>query len=50
MSEQHGSDKAAAFRGLVVTAILLFLLVISIVKLTNRAYSSGEGAHATRTK
>jgi hypothetical protein len=48
MSELHGSDKRAAFTGLIVTATLLFLMAFTIVKLTNSAYSNKEGAAETR--
>ena len=34
----HGSDKRAAFIGLVVTAILLFAMAFTIVKLTNAKF------------
>ena len=50
MSEHHASDKRAAFRGLIVTAILLFLMSFTIVKLTSRMYTAGEGSHAAETK
>ena len=50
MSEHHGSDKGAAFRGLIVTAILLFIMSLSIVQLTHRHYMSKEGAEAGKTK
>ena len=50
MSELEPGDKKAAFTGLVVTAVLLFILAFSIVKFTNRLYAGGEGAHAEATK
>ena len=50
MSELHGSDKSAAFRGLVVTAILLFLMSFTIVKLTNQKYAGHEGGEAAQSK
>lgn len=49
MSELQPSDKRSAFLGLVVTAILLFTMAFTIVKLTNAKYA-GEGAHAETTK
>ena len=36
----HGSDMGAAFAGLVIGVIALFLLLGMIVKLTNRSYES----------
>ena len=50
MSHSNGSDKRAAFTGLIVTAVLLFLMSFTIVKLTNRSYASREGAAAEATK
>ena len=49
MSESHGSDKRAAFTGLIVTATLLFLMAFTIVKLTNGAYAK-EGTAAETKK
>jgi hypothetical protein len=49
MSQSHGSDKRAAFIGLVVTAVLLFLMSFTIVKLTSAHYAAkGEAAESTR--
>ena len=48
MSESHGSDKRAAFTGLIVTATLLFLMAFTIVKLTNNAYSHEGSAAETK--
>ena len=42
----HGSDKGAAFTGLIVTAILIFALCFTIVKLTNAKFD----AHAAEAK
>ncbi|HEX6050334.1 MAG TPA: hypothetical protein VFZ21_13725 [Gemmatimonadaceae bacterium] len=42
----HGSDKSAAFSGLIVTAVLLFALCFTIVKLTNAKFDR----HAAETK
>lgn len=44
------SDKGAAFTGLIVTAVLLFLMVFGIVKMTNAKYAGHEGAKAEATK
>jgi hypothetical protein len=41
----RGSDTFAAFAGLVIGAIALFLLLGSIVMLTNRHYAAERGAH-----
>ena len=38
-----GSDKGAAYTGLVVGAVVLFLLVFGIVKLTNNKYAHEAG-------
>ena len=43
----HGSDMGAAFAGLIIGAIALFLLLGTIVKLTNRHYASEKPAAAT---
>ena len=42
----HGSDMGAAFAGLVIGVIALFLLLGMIVKLTNRSYESEKPAAA----
>ena len=42
----HGSDMGAAFAGLVIGAIALFLILGTIVKLTNRHYESEKPAAA----
>jgi len=42
----HRSDKFAAFAGLVVGVVALFLLLGSIVMLTNRHYAAEKGAAA----
>ena len=46
MTNPPPTDKSAAFRGLIVTSILLFLVVISIVKLTNMKYAGHEAGGA----
>lgn len=46
MSQNHGSDKKAAMTGFVVTAVLLFLMAFTIVKLTNAKYAGEKGAAA----
>ena len=42
----RGSDMFAAFAGLVIGAIALFLLLGSIVMLTNRHYAAERGAQS----
>ena len=55
MTEQHtgdhtyGSDAKAAFLGLIIGAIVLFILVFTIVKLTAGKYA-GEKPAATATR
>ena len=39
MSQNHGTDKKAAMTGLVVTALLLFIMAFTIVTLTNAKYA-----------
>ena len=43
------SDTKAAFTGLIIGAIVLFLIVRGIVYLTNQHYA-GEKSHAEATK
>jgi hypothetical protein len=40
----HGSDKAAAFTGLIVGLIALLVMCTTIVKLTNAKYAKHEAA------
>lgn len=40
----HGSDMGAAFLGLVIGLVALFLLLGSIVMLTNRHYAGEKAA------
>lgn len=47
VSSPQPSDKAAAFRGLLVTAVLLFVMAYTIVLLTNRKFASHEPAATT---
>jgi hypothetical protein len=49
MSELEPTDKRAAFTGMIVTAILLFIIAFGISQLTNMKYA-GEGSHAETTK
>ena len=45
-SHSHESDRSAAFRGLILGAIAIAVLVVSIVKLTNAKYA-GEAPAKT---
>ena len=47
MSELQPPDKRAAFIGLIVTAILLFVVAFSIVQLTNSHYAGEKAAAGT---
>lgn len=49
MSSQHTSDQGAAFKGLIVTAFLLFAMAFGIVKWTNAKYASHGAAKAGAT-
>lgn len=40
------SDKPAAFRGLIITALLLLVMCYTIVQLTNRKFASHQAAAA----
>ena len=52
MSHPHEGDKSAAFSGLILGAIGIFVLVFAIVRFTNAMYANkaheggAEGAHA----
>ena len=49
MSAPHSGDKSAAFTGLILGAIAIFVLVFAIVRLTNASYAghgTGEGTSA----
>ena len=45
--QSHESDRGAAYRGLILGAIVIGILLVSIVKLTNASYASDEGAKKT---
>jgi len=45
MAHTHGSDKGAAFIGMIVTSALLFIMCFTIVKLTNAKFE-GHAAEA----
>jgi hypothetical protein len=50
MSEQaHESDRAAAYRGLILGAIAIGIIVYSIVLLTNKHLEGEEGAKPAAT-
>jgi hypothetical protein len=40
------NDKPAAFRGLIITTVLLFVMAYTIVQLTNRKFASHAPAAA----
>ncbi|MFN8666750.1 MAG: hypothetical protein U0164_06055 [Gemmatimonadaceae bacterium] len=50
MSHEHTSDKGAAFAGLIVTAVALFVIAFGIVKMTNAKYAGHEGGKAEATQ
>jgi len=43
-SHSHESDRAAAYRGLILGAIVLAIIIVSIVKMTNAKYEGEAGA------
>jgi hypothetical protein len=45
--QSHGSDRNAAYTGLIVGAIALGILLYGIVLWTNAHYAKGEGAKPT---
>ena len=47
--QTHESDRAAAFRGLILGAIIIGILLVTIVRLTNAHYAGAEGAKAAST-
>lgn len=48
MSHQsHESDRAAAYRGLILGAIVLAILIVSIVKMTAARYAGEAGKTAS---
>ncbi len=46
-SHQHTSDRSAAFTGLIGGAVALFVMVYTIVHLTEAHYAKAEGAKTT---
>jgi hypothetical protein len=44
--QHHGSDKSAAFTGLVVAVVFLLAVVLTIVSLTNKKYAHEGGETA----
>jgi hypothetical protein len=50
MSASHSdapSDRKAAYTGLIVGAVAVFLILFAVVKLTNAQFASGHGEKAT---
>ncbi len=41
--QTHESDRSAAYRGLILGAIAIAILVVGIVKMTNARYAGAEG-------
>lgn len=50
MSHEHTSDKGAAFAGLIITSVALFVIAFGIVKWTNAKYAGHEGSKAESTQ
>ena len=46
MSAPQPGDKSAAFTGLILGAITIFVIIFSIVRMTNARYSAHEDAEA----
>jgi hypothetical protein len=44
----HESDRAAAYRGLILGAIIVAIVVVSIVKMTNAKYAGEKTGSANR--
>jgi hypothetical protein len=42
--QSHESDRAAAYRGLILGAIVIGILLVTIVRLTNAHYVAEKGA------
>lgn len=49
MSELQSGDKRAAFLGMIVTTVLLFVVAFTISKLTSASFA-GDPAHAESSK
>jgi len=45
--QEHESDRAAAYRGLILGAIVLGILIVSIVKMTAARYAGEAGKAAS---
>lgn len=45
-SAPHPGDKSAGFSGLILGGIVLFVVLFSIVKMTNAKYAGEHGAKA----
>jgi len=49
MSAPHPGDKSAGFTGLILGAIAIFLIVFTIVRLTNAKYNNEKAEAAPAT-
>ena len=47
--QTHESDRAAAYRGLILGALIIGILLFTIVRLTKAHYAGAEGAKAAST-
>jgi hypothetical protein len=43
--QHHPGDKSAAFTGLILGAIAIFVIMFAIVRLTNSHYENEKAAH-----
>jgi len=50
MSHEHSSDSKAAFTGLIVTALALFVFAFGIVMYTNAKYAGHEAGKAAESQ
>ena len=47
--QSHESDRGAAYRGLILGAIVIAILIVTIVKLTQAHYGGAEGGKTAST-
>jgi hypothetical protein len=48
-AHSHGSDKGAAFLGLIGGVIFIAIVVVALVVWTNKRFDAHEGDHAVRS-